>query len=166
MARTTVLRAQNRVIDLLLADLFDSIETYRGAADTDALSLKLTRLSGTLRSHFALEDHFLYPYMITSRDHDAAIVGRVFQSELCNIGTQFDRFFRRWVRSEAIAASFPQFSYEAGMLFGAIRDRNQREDRDLFPVADALGAEDAAPVTPPETQAPPTPARRAASGSR
>jgi hypothetical protein len=138
MARTTALRAQHVAAEAMLADLFDCIEAYGGDSDAYPLSLKLARLAGTLRTHFAMEDQILYPYMIASDHHQAAVMARVFRSEIGHIGAQFDHFIDRWLSSDAIAASFGQFSYEAGMLFGAIRERMVREDRDLFPLADAL----------------------------
>lgn len=148
-----MLRAQHRATEALLTDLFDCIEAYAGDADAYPLSLKLARLAGMLRTHFAMEDEVLYPYMIASDDRDAAVMARVFRSELGNIGAQFDRFIQRWLSSDAIAASFPQFSYEAGMLFGAILERNEREDRDLFPLADALHRREAAAQSPREASA-------------
>jgi hypothetical protein len=153
MARTTMLRAQQRAVDAMLTDLFDCIEAYGGESDAYPLSLKLARLAGTLRTHFAMEEDVLYPYMIASGDREAGVLARVFRGELTNIGAQLDRFIQRWLSSDSIAASFPQFSYEAGMLFGAIRERNVREHRDLFPLADSLTWRESAAQSPREASA-------------
>ena len=147
MARTSALRAQHAAAEQLFDEIFDLIRSYRDDRDAYRLSLKLARLTAVLRTHFVMEDELLYPRIIASDHREAAVMARVFQSELGHLSDQFERFVERWSLSDAIAASLDQFEYEAGMLFAAIRDRIRRENDELFPLADQI--EDRRNLAPP-----------------
>ena len=64
MARTAALRAQHDAAEEMIDRIFDGIAVYRDERDAYPLSLKLARLAGILRTHFAMEDQILYPQMI------------------------------------------------------------------------------------------------------
>ena len=138
MARTAALRAQHDAAEEMIDRIFDGIAVYRDERDAYPLSLKLARLAGILRTHFAMEDQILYPLMIESDHRAAAMMARVFRNELGHLGGQFERFIERWASSIAIAGALRQFEYEAGMLFAAVRDRIHRENRDLYPLAEEV----------------------------
>jgi hemerythrin-like domain-containing protein len=120
----------------MIDQIFADIEHYRSDKDAYPLGLKLARLAGILRTHFALEDEILYPTMIESDHRQAAVMARVFRTEHANLANQFERFIGRWSKSAAIAASLRQFEFEAGMFFAALRDRIDRENRELYPLAE------------------------------
>jgi hemerythrin-like domain-containing protein len=127
----------------MIDQIFTDIEHYRSDKDAFQLTLKLARLAGILRTHFALEDEILYPSMIESDHREAAVMARVFRTEHANLSSQFERFIGRWSKSAAIAASLRQFEFEAGMFFAALRDRIDRENRELYPLAEqALAMKD------------------------
>src|SRR5687767_1936473 len=140
MARTTTLRAQHAAAEAMIDQIYTDIDQYRSDRDAFPLTLKLARLAGILRTHFAMEDELLYPLMIESDQREAALTARVFRNELVHIGAQFERFIERWSNSAAIASALRQFEFEAGMLFAALRDRIDREQRDLYPLADKVTA--------------------------
>ena len=137
MARTTSLRAQHDAAEAMIDLIFHDIAAYRSDRDAYPLTLKLARLAGILRTHFALEGEILYPTMIESDHREAAVMARVFRSDHDNLANQFERFIDRWGKSDAIAASLRQFEFEAGMLFAALRERMDRENRVLYPLAEA-----------------------------
>jgi len=138
MTRTASLRAQYRAADSMIEEIFSAIDDYEGDGDAYPLSMRLARLAGILRTNFAMEEQALYPRMLTADHREAAIIARVFQSELGHLSARFDRFMERWGSSAAIAASPAQLEFEAGMMFAAIRDRVQRANRELYPVADVV----------------------------
>ena len=154
MARTVALRAQHAAAERLFDEIFDLIRAYRGDGDAYAMALKLARLTAILRTHFVMEDELLYPRIIASDHREAAVMARVFQSELGHLSDQFERFVERWSSSMAIAASIEQFEYEAGMLFAALRDRIRRENDELYPLADQI---EQVRVSAPFPAAPPPP---------
>lgn len=138
MARTTMLRAQINAAEAMLDRLAIGLAAYRSDASTYPLSLDLSRLAGVLRIHFSLGDRHLYPFMIASGQPETVCIAHRFQHEIDHLGRRYDRFMHRWSTSDAIAGDMPQFRCEAEVMFIAIRDRLQRETRDLFPLADAL----------------------------
>lgn len=140
MARTSNLRAQHDAVEVMIDQIFADIDHYRSDKDAFPLTLKLARLAGILRTHFALEDEILYPSMIESDHREAAVTARVFRTEHGNLASQFERFIDRWSKSAAIAASLRQFEFEAGMLFATLRDRIDRENRELYPLAEQIDA--------------------------
>lgn len=140
MTRTASLRAQYRTAEQIIADIVASIDQYAAHPDCYALSLKLARLSAILRTNFAVEEQALYPPMLASDDREAAILARLFQSELGRLRVRFDRFVDRWSSSSSLSEAPNQFEFEAGMMFAAIRDRIHRVNRDLYPIADAVAA--------------------------
>jgi hypothetical protein len=144
MSLTFFLRAQHHAAEHLLDELSADLARYRCDADAYPLSLKLARLAGTLRTHFAIEAEALYPPMIESSHREAALMARIYRNEIVHLAARFDRFVERWSDAAAIAAARRQFRFEAGMLFAALRDRLHRENRDLFPLADEAGARKAA----------------------
>ena len=144
MSFTALLRAQHDSAEALLEEFSADLARFRSDADAYPLSLKLARLAGTLRTHFAIEAEALYPPMIESDHREAAVMARVYRDEIGHLGVRFDRFMERWSSSQSIARACRQFRFEAGMLFAALRDRIHRENRDLFPLAEEAGARKAA----------------------
>ena len=140
MSTTASLRAQHDAAERILDELSADLARYRSDADAYPLSLKLARLAGTLRTHFADEAEALYPSMIESSHREAALMARIYRDEIAHLAARFDGFIDRWSDAAAIAAARRQFRFEAGMLFAALRDRIHRENRDLFPLAEEAGA--------------------------
>ena len=138
MARTTMLRAQTAAAEAMIDRILIAIDGYRGDASAYSLSLDLARLAGVLRIHFSLGDRHLYPFMIASGESGIAEIARYFQREICDLARCFEQFMQRWSTSSAIASDVDQFGREAGILFSALRDRFQRERRELYPLAEAL----------------------------
>ena len=124
--------------------MFERIDRFDAAAegaDAYSLSLCLAKIAGVLRTHFAIEDRVLYPMLIASENREAAVAARVFEREMGSLTDQFERFLQRWGRSAEIAAAIPQFRYECDMMFSALRDRIDRENRELYPLADRENAD-------------------------
>ncbi len=138
MARTTMIRAQIQAAEAMLDRLAIGLNAYEGDASAYPMSLDLARLAAVLRIQFSLGDRQVYPFMIASGQPETARIAQRFQHEISHLGRRFDRFMQRWSTSGAIARDLPQFRCEAEVMLMAIRDRLQRETRDLLPLADAL----------------------------
>lgn len=138
MARTTMLRAQIDAAEAMLDRILTGIDAYRGDGSAYPLSLDIARLASVLRIYFSIGDRHLYPFMIASGQRETAEIARSFQREISILGKRFERFVQRWSTSSAIASDMPQFRCEAEVMLTAIRDRLNRETRDLLPLADAL----------------------------
>ncbi len=132
------MRAQADAANAMLDRIAIGIDAYRGDVSAYPLSLELSRLAGVLRIHFSLGERNLYPFMMASGQPQTAQVARGFQREICQLTLRLDRFSQRWSNSRAIASDMAQFRCEAEAIISVIRERLQRETRELFPLADAL----------------------------
>ena len=133
-----MLRRQHDAAVELVGKIGIAIRNYAHSRDAYEISLKLARLSGLLRIHFAQEDRVLYPAMLNSPDPDVISTAATFVAEMGDIGQKFENYMGRWGSSTAIAADFASFRDETASLFGALANRIERENENLYPLADAL----------------------------
>lgn len=141
MAYTANLRRQHEAILSLAAELvatLDSLDTQSGAASA---SMRLARLTGVLQIHLAAEDRALYPRMKASADRAAADTASRFMNEMGGLGEVYSDFESRWRSSSAILADPDQFRSEAGAVLTALGNRIERENAELYPLADAIIAD-------------------------
>ena len=82
MTNLSSLRAQHDAAEAMIDQIFADIARYRTDKDAFPLSLKLARLAGILRTHFALENQMLYPPMIESDHREAALMARIYRDEV------------------------------------------------------------------------------------
>lgn len=140
MARTELLRRQHDAAVMLVEELGAAIRAYRSTENAYDIALKLTKLKGLLRLHFAHEDRMLYPAMIAGEDHVAAQTALGFQHEMGGLSTAFEAFASKWALSSSIASSFADFRDESADIFGKLANRIERENEDLYPLADQMQA--------------------------
>jgi len=143
MSRTINLRRQHDAA----VDLVKHLATHLDGPAPDKMQayrigLDLAKLTGLLRIHFAIEDRTLYPYMIASTNAAASGTAAAFQDEMGELGATYSAFAERW-NSEAIVTNFPAFRAEARDVFAAPGNRIERENTILYPLADAIKADQA-----------------------
>lgn len=138
MARTDILRRQHDAAVVLVEEINGSIQNFDEPRDAYAIALRLAKLNGLLRIHFAQEDRSLYPAMMASSDAQVADTAATFQREMGYLGAAFASFIDRWGMSAAIAANFDQFRDESAELFGKLANRIERENEELYRLADTI----------------------------
>jgi hypothetical protein len=104
----------------------------------DAICKQLLAMAGTIKLHLAAEDRVLYPALAQADDPFVAHVGRKFQQEMGGIAEAFAAFVARWNLASKIAADPAGFKDEANAIFKALHTRVQRENRDLYPLAEMI----------------------------
>lgn len=138
MGRTANLRRQHDAAIALVGEIKALAQRLNEPGNPYCVGLKLAKLTGLLRIHFAQEDKLLYPYMIRSDHADASNVASEFQAEMGGLGATYEAFAARWSSGEAIAAASDQFRAEADGVFAALGRRISRENEQLYPLADAI----------------------------
>jgi hypothetical protein len=138
MSRTANLRRQHDVAVALVEKVVARAASLGQPGVAYEVSLLMAKLTGTLRIHFAQEDRTLYPHMIASRHPQASGTAAAFQDEMGDLSGQFEAFAARWQSAAALAADPPGFRAEAAAVFGALGQRIERENRQLYPLADAI----------------------------
>lgn len=149
MALTDNLRQQHDAATTLVAAIeLEIAGTGAGVECPDdvawRISLLPAKLTGTLRFHLAAEDRALYPQLTASRDPEVAKLARHFVDEMGEIGPAFMAYSERWGRSTAIRDDFARFCRETIAVFAALGNRIDRENRELYPLADRVSATRAA----------------------
>lgn len=139
MSRTALLRRQHDAAMALITD----IRTRLAEAKPDAyvIGLSLAKLTGLLRIHLAQEDRTLYPEMIASGNSAASAAARSFQEEMGGLSQRFAEYAARWTTSRVIESALPEFRKETLTVLAALEMRIQRENEQLYPLAESMRAE-------------------------
>jgi hemerythrin-like domain-containing protein len=135
-----MLRRQHEAIQEMGAKLVGAISSYRDEYDAIALAPLIGKLNALLRVHFAYEDSVLYPLMRRSGDAQAADLACRFGDDMGALAPQFEEFVRRWSGPTVIAGMFNRFRDEATTLFAALGARIERENDQLYPLAERVNA--------------------------
>ena len=143
MATTDLLRRQHLAASLLGARLRDLVDHYRGGEDAYRVTLQLARLHSLLRLHLIAEDSALYPALLGSGDAPTVALALEMQAETGLLAAGLERFMVRWSSSALIGADFTAFRAELAELLDQLAARIQREDNELYPLADNIAAEKA-----------------------
>lgn len=98
----------------------------------------LSSLAGKLKVHLAMEDKSLYPTLLTAKDAKVTATARQFVEEMGGITKVFGDYSTKWATNSAIAADPQGFATDTKNLFGALGKRIERENRDLYPLAEKL----------------------------
>lgn len=138
MCRTANLRRQHDAAVALVGEISALSDRLGEPGIPYRVGLLLAKLTGLLRIHFAQEDKLLYPYMIHSADPDASSTAMAFQAEMGGLGGAYEAFASRWSSGETIRTAPAAFRKEAGDVFAALALRIERENSQLYPLADGI----------------------------
>lgn len=125
-------------------DLLTSVTALRELVQSgvqehaDAIFKQLFVMSSTIRLHLAAEDRMLYPALARSADPVVAQAGKQFQQEMGGLAETYSAFAARWNLTFKIAAEPQRFREEANEIFRALHQRVQRENRELYPLAEQV----------------------------
>lgn len=111
-------------------------EQMRGQPDPVALRKLLSNLAGKLSVHLAMEDQALYPRLLGATDPKMQSMARQFMTEMGGLGSAFTAYNGKWQVSD-IRADPAGFAEETRAVFAALTQRITRENRELYPQADA-----------------------------
>jgi hypothetical protein len=114
----------------------------------------LARLSGALKVHLNMEDRALYPALIASNEPHVQRLAQRFQAEMGNLTEQFGAYVKKWRLPAAIESDPRGFASETKHVFGALAQRIERENNELYAAADALDSAtlEATPRAQPRTK--------------
>jgi len=140
MANTSNLRRQHDAALAMSDRLFDLMENYDGGRDVFDIAMQLTKLVGLLRIHLAQEDVQLYPELMASPSQEVARLARAYAAEMGGLALELEIFAQHWSCSASIVSNFEEFREEANALLLHLAVRIERENRYLYPLAEAAAA--------------------------
>ncbi len=106
------------------------------ATHADAIAHELVAMSAVVKLHLAAEDRMLYPALAAHQRTET--IGRQFQTEMGGLAQAYGAFVSRWSRPAQIAGDPEGFREEANGVFKTMHQRVQRENRELYPLAESL----------------------------
>jgi hemerythrin-like domain-containing protein len=138
VARTTSLRRQH---DDLLKDM-DAVAGLLKLASQPGTAARvleqLATFSGKIKIHLAMEDNVLYPELLNASNTDTRATANSFKQEMGGIGQAFGAFRERWKTADDVEKNLAAFTREVRQFFELLKQRIQRENTQLYPLADAL----------------------------
>lgn len=108
------------------------------AAHAEPIASHLAAMSTGIRAHLAAEDAVVYPALQRSADAGVVALGQRYQDEMSGLSQAYGEFARRWHLGASIARDPEGFRGEANVVFRALHERIQKENRELYPAAEAL----------------------------
>lgn len=138
MSRTSALRKQHDAIAVLAADVTRAADALAEGGAAEPLQRLLRQLDTILTAHLASEDRLLYPELLASGHRRAAATASRFCEEMGGLTDSYGEFAARWRTAGALLADPAGFKRDWTALSGALAFRIQRENAELYPLADAL----------------------------
>jgi len=135
MGFTDKFRAQH---DDILGVAGEITAQLKAKADAAALRKLLSNLAGKVNFHLAMEDEALYPRLMTGGSAAVKTKAGKFKDEMGGLGRVFTDYNNKW-QTSAIRADFDGFANETRKVFGALAKRIERENNELYPLADNAG---------------------------
>lgn len=136
-------RQRSETLRLAHRELLQLIETMKpqlipSALQRDANQARamLSMLAGKLTVHLAMEDHALYPRLLTHSNPEVRKLTEQLKQEMGGILAVFKDYLGRWPTAENIQADSSSFVNETRQIFAALEARIAKEDAQMFPKLD------------------------------
>lgn len=122
--------------DEILAMTREITDKLKAEPEAPLIRKLLSNLAGKVNFHLAMEDKALYPRLALQKDSHATALAAKFMSEMGGLAGVFIAYNNKWQVS-AIKSDPEGFAHETRKVFGALAHRIQRENTELYPLADA-----------------------------
>lgn len=93
--------------------------------------------NSTLIAHLKDEDWLLYPRLLESSDAKIAATAKAFIDEMGGLAEAFAAYNCKWTAT-AIHADWPGYCVQSRTIIDALTNRITRENRELYPLLEAL----------------------------
>jgi hypothetical protein len=128
---------QHEELMMLGKALGKELDTRTIAADPSRVRRALAAFSGKLRVHAVMEEEALYPRLRSSNDAEVVKKALELESEVGTLYRSFFAFLETWSSQTAIQARAEDFCRDAMKQLFQLSSRMRRENRELYPLADA-----------------------------
>lgn len=130
------LRAEHAALVTLSRILTDMIGAPHPPRLTELMPAR-GLLRDTLLRHLKCEDWALYPRLKASGDSELIRITREFELEMGDLAADFAAYDDKWT-VEQVAAAWPDFCRETVIMLDMLAVRIEREESDLYPLAENL----------------------------
>jgi hemerythrin-like domain-containing protein len=137
MEVTETFRVQHNELLVIAKEIAANLKADVLRKDASAVRFQLSQLAGVLTVHLSAEDRWLYPKL--SAHPDAAEIAKRYVDEMGGLKEAFGAYMKRWNTSTDIQANPEAFVKDTQGIFEALSNRIDRENRELYPLADRIG---------------------------
>jgi len=138
MARTDRFRTQHEEIMEIAGQVLSSLNPGDLSRDAGGLRATLSKLSGKLQVHLAMEDKALYPQLLEHKDMTVKTTAKRYVDEMGGISTAFKDYMSKWAIPSVIQAKSQEFISETKAIFDTLSKRVERENNELYVMVDNL----------------------------
>jgi hemerythrin-like domain-containing protein len=136
MGQTDSFRRQHQEILGVVKELQPQLDVTSLRRDAAPVATGLQRLAIMLKAHLALEDSTLYPKLVAHADPEVVATARRYQQEMGGLLTTFSNYIGRWPTAASIQQEPDLFLSQTQLVVAALLTRIEREDGELYPMAD------------------------------
>jgi hemerythrin-like domain-containing protein len=140
MSNEQMLRKQHQGLHQMANELEKSLAAPDPRARLQTAILWLSRMTGLLALHLALEDKVLYPQLIGRGEGEAESRLRGFVAEVGGLKADFEAYRRRWARPAAMESDWEAFARETRVFLDGLRSRIRLEDKEVYVLMEKAGA--------------------------
>ena len=135
---TAMYREQHARLLALGRELESQLDEDALARDASAARLAVSRIAGALQIHLAMEDDSLYPSLLVHSNAQLRECAQRLRDELKGLREALARYLGRWPTHVAVEREARAFAEQTRELLAQLARRIEREDRELFTLAEAL----------------------------
>lgn len=129
---------QHADIRAQVEELRKRLEPRALAADPGAARQAMVTLGARLNIHLAFEDTALYPTVLKSHEAQVQRKTRQYMEEMGGIKATLKAHLQTWLTTERVQADAEGFRRETLAILEALKTRLEAEDRDFYPMLEAL----------------------------
>jgi iron-sulfur cluster repair protein YtfE (RIC family) len=138
MARTDNYRRQHDDLLGVATEISGKLDAQKLTRDATEVRTLLSKLLGKLNIHLAAEDKALYPQLLKSDSTEAKKLAERYISEMGGIADAVKAYSQKWPSPLAIQKDPASFVTETKSLFGALGQRINKENNELYNYVDQL----------------------------
>ncbi len=138
MSITKSYRRQHEELLSAAGEIASSLQVDTLSKDASGVSAQLSKMMGLLRIHLSMEDKSLYPLLLASEDEKVRKTATRFMDEMGGIADVVTAYSQKWSDSKAIENAPAAFIGETKGLITALGKRIEKENNELYPLADQL----------------------------
>lgn len=140
MSNAQMLRKHHQGLHQMANELEKCLDEKDARARHQGTILWLSRMTGLLALHLAMEDKVMYPRLLGHRDWRVGSRARGFLAEVGGLRSAFDAYRRRWTRPAATDAEWADFAQETRAFLASLRTRIGLEEREIYGLLEKVSA--------------------------
>lgn len=138
MARTDRFRNQHVGLLELVDKVSAQLNVDQLSQDATQVRTLLSKLFGNLKLHIAAEDTIFYPELAASSDPKVSATAKKFATEMGATAKIIEQYNATWATPSLIKDRASAFVVDTRRLIAALKDRIQRENNELYALADKV----------------------------